>query len=184
MPFAEWSDEFSVGVEEIDRDHKRLLGLLNDLQKAVEAGERREVLGKLLDELIHYTNYHFAHEEALFLRTNYPGYRAHERKHQALTDTAHAIREDFQLSASMALPRQVLEFVKYWLCEDILGRTGISARITTRTRTRSKPKPALPGSGRPWIATAPEAASRASARGPPSVRRMRRDCSMRKIFST
>ena len=121
MPFAEWSDEFSVGVEEIDRDHKRLLGLLNDLQKAVEAGERREVLGKLLDELIHYTNYHFAHEEALFLRTNYPGYRAHERKHQALTDTAHAIREDFQLSASMALPRQVLEFVKYWLCEDILG---------------------------------------------------------------
>lgn len=121
MPFAEWSDEFSVGVEEIDRDHKRLLGLLNDLQKAVEAGERREVLGKLLDELIHYTNYHFAHEEALFLRTNYPGYRAHERKHQALTDTAHAIREDFQLSASMALPPQVLEFVKNWLCEDILG---------------------------------------------------------------
>ncbi len=121
MPFAEWSNEFSVGVEEIDRDHKRLLGLLNELQNAVEAGEDREVLGKLLDELIHYVSYHFAHEEALFLRTNYPGYRAHERKHQALTNTAHAIREDFQLSASKALPPQVLEFLKNWICEDILG---------------------------------------------------------------
>jgi hemerythrin len=121
MPFAEWSDEFSVGVEEIDDDHKRLLGLLKNLQNAVEARERRDVLGKLLDELIHYTNYHFAHEEALFLRTNYPGYSAHERKHQALTTTAHAIREDFQLSASMALPRQVLVFLKNWICEDILG---------------------------------------------------------------
>jgi hemerythrin len=121
MPFAEWSDEFSVGVEEIDDDHKRLLRLLKELQTAVEAGERREVLGKVLDELIHYVNYHFAHEEALFLRTNYPGHRAHERKHQALTTTALAIREDFQLSASMALPRQVLEFLNNWLCEDILG---------------------------------------------------------------
>jgi hemerythrin len=121
MPFAEWSDEFSVGVEEIDDDHKRLLRLLNELQTAVEAGERREVLGKVLDGLLHYVSYHFAHEEELFLRTNYPGYKAHERKHRALTDTAHAIREDFQLSASMALPPQVLEFLKNWLCEDILG---------------------------------------------------------------
>ena len=70
MPFAEWSDEFSVGVEKIDRDHKRLLALLNELHDALEAGERPEVTGKVLDGLVLYVGYHFAHEEALFLRTD------------------------------------------------------------------------------------------------------------------
>ncbi len=121
MPFAEWKPEFSVGVEEIDRDHERIFALLNELQAAVDAGTGQEVLGKSLDGLTHYVNYHFAHEEALFLRTNYPDRKAHERKHQALTATVKEIREDFQTDFSEALPRQVLEFLKNWICEDILG---------------------------------------------------------------
>jgi hemerythrin len=121
MLFAEWKPEFSVGIEEIDRDHERLFALLNELQAAVVAGTGREVLGKVLDELLHYVSYHFAHEEALFLRTNYPGQKAHERKHRALTATAKEIQEDFQTDISDALPQQVLEFLKNWICEDILG---------------------------------------------------------------
>ncbi len=121
MPFAEWSDEFSVGVEEIDREHKRLLGLLNDLHDAVEAGGAREVLGKVMDELLLYVAYHFAHEEELFLRTNYPGFERHQGQHRALTITVKEIHEDFQLSDSEALPRQVLLFLKNWLYEHIMG---------------------------------------------------------------
>ena len=121
MPFAEWTDEFSVGVAEIDRDHQRLLGLLNELHDAAEAGDGQEVLGKVLDGLVHYVSYHFACEEALFLRTNYPDYKEHTRKHQALTATVKEVHEDFQRGASEALPLQVLEFLKNWLYEDILG---------------------------------------------------------------
>ena len=95
MPFAEWTDEFSVGIEEIDGEHKQLLALLNELNDAVEAGERREALGKVLDGLIHYVVFHFTHEEALFLRTNYPGYERHRRQHQALTITVKEIRRTF-----------------------------------------------------------------------------------------
>jgi hemerythrin len=121
MPFAEWKPEFSVGVEEIDRDHERLFTLLSELQAAVDAGTGRDVLGKVLDGLLHYVNYHFAHEEALFLRTNYPEQKAHERKHRALTATVKEIQVDFQSDFSDALPQQVLEFLKNWICEDILG---------------------------------------------------------------
>jgi hemerythrin len=38
-----------------------------------------------------------------------------------LTATAKEILEDFQRDISDALPRQVLEFLKNWICEDILG---------------------------------------------------------------
>jgi hemerythrin len=121
MPFAEWSDEFSVGVEEIDREHKRLLALLNDLHDAVQAGSAHEVLGKVMDELLLYVSYHFAHEEELFLRTNYPGFERHRLQHRALTITVKEIYEDFQQSDSEALPSQVLQFLKNWLCEHIMG---------------------------------------------------------------
>jgi hemerythrin len=121
MPFAKWTDEFSVGVDEIDGDHKQLLALLNDLHDAVEAGAAWDVLNKVLDGLMLYVNYHFAHEEGLFVRTDYPGYERHRRQHQALTITVQEIYQDFQDSNSETLPDQVLEFLKNWLYEHILG---------------------------------------------------------------
>ncbi len=121
MPFTEWSKEFSVGVEEIDGDHRKLLELLNQLHDAAKTGDGREVLGSVLDGLMLYVGYHFAHEESLFLRTNYPGYERHRRQHQALTITVKEIRDDFQLGGADALPRQVLEFLKNWLYEHIMG---------------------------------------------------------------
>lgn len=121
MPFANWTAEFSVGVEEIDNDHKRLLALLNELHDAVEAGAAWEVLDKVLDGLMLYVNYHFAHEESLFARTDYPGYDRHRRQHQALTVTVKEIYEDFHEASSGTLPQQVLEFLKNWLYEHIMG---------------------------------------------------------------
>jgi hemerythrin len=121
MPFAEWSNEFSVGVEEIDGDHRRLLELLNELHDAVKAGGGHEALGRVLDGLMHYVDYHFSHEETLFIRTKYPGYERHRQQHRAFTITVKEIQEDFQLGASDALPQQVLEFLKNWLVEHIMG---------------------------------------------------------------
>jgi hemerythrin len=121
MPFANWTAEFSVGVEEIDDDHKRLLALLNELHEAVEAGAAWDVLDKVLDGLMLYVNYHFAHEEALFARTDYPGYEHHRRQHRALTITVKEIYQDFQEASSGTLPQQILGFLKNWFYEHILG---------------------------------------------------------------
>lgn len=120
MPFVEWTDDFSVGVAEIDHDHKRLLGLLNDLNDAVEAGVGHHVLGAVMEGLILYVSYHFEHEEGLFLRANYPGYEKHRHQHLALTGTVKEIYEDFQTGSSDTLPVQVLEFLKSWLYTHIL----------------------------------------------------------------
>ena len=121
MPFVEWTDDFSVGVPEIDRDHQTLLGLLNDLYDAVESGVGHEALGRVLDGLALYVSYHFAHEEGLFLRANYPGYERHRKQHLALTDTVKEIYTEFQSGQADTLPQQVLDFLKTWLYEHIMG---------------------------------------------------------------
>ncbi len=38
MAFFEWTHAFSVGVEEIDQQHKRLMGLVNRLHDAIACG--------------------------------------------------------------------------------------------------------------------------------------------------
>ncbi len=105
--FAIWSDEFSVGIDEIDRDHRKLFELLTKLHDASHAGTRREELGKVLDEVLHYLCYHFAHEEELLLQTNFPGYEKHRRLHQAMIGMIEEICKDFQSGAPEPLPERV-----------------------------------------------------------------------------
>jgi hemerythrin len=121
MSFVSWSSEFSVGIAEFDNEHRRLLELINDLYDAVQAGSGREALGAVLDGLIDYVGYHFAHEEEAFQATNYPGYERHRLQHRALTTTVGEIYEDFKLGDSTTMPQQVLEFLKNWLYDHILG---------------------------------------------------------------
>lgn len=120
MTFMEWTDEFSVGVPEIDADHQQLLKHINDLHEAVEREAGGEVLDKVFDALPLYVSYHFAHEEGLFLRTKYPGYAKHRRAHLALRNTVTEVHSEFQSGSREVLPQQVLEFLKTWLYEHIL----------------------------------------------------------------
>jgi hemerythrin len=121
MPFAEWGDEFSIGIEEFDADHKKLIGMLNSLKKAMDAGNAYEELGRVLAGLKLYMSFHFAHEEELLRQINYPDYEAHRREHQAFAETVEEIHRDFRIRVSDALPGQVLEFLKNWLYEHSLG---------------------------------------------------------------
>ena len=121
MPFVEWSKEFSVGIEQFDDEHKHLLKLLNELNDAVQAGGGHETLSAVLEGLIGYVDYHFAHEEEIFQAANYPGYERHRLQHRALTSTVMETYEVFKLGASTTLPQQVLDFLKNWLYDHILG---------------------------------------------------------------
>jgi hemerythrin len=120
MPFTKWGDQFAIGIAELDDDHKRLLALLSDLKKAVDAGDAREALGRVLAGLKLYISVHFAREEDLFLRTDYPDYETHRRDHEAFAAQVEEIHRDFQNRASDALPAQVLEFLRNWLYEHSL----------------------------------------------------------------
>lgn len=120
-PIVEWSDALSVGVERIDHEHKKLVGLLNELHRALQAGMGQGALGGVLDGLYQYTCYHFAHEEEMFLRSDYPGYEKHLRQHKALTAKVLQIYSDFQAGTEAVVPEQVLEFLKNWLSQHIMG---------------------------------------------------------------
>ena len=63
MPFIEWNEKYSVHIEEIDSQHKKIFSIINRLHSALKARKGKKVIGNLLDELVDYTYYHFATEE-------------------------------------------------------------------------------------------------------------------------
>ncbi|MEW8498684.1 MAG: hemerythrin domain-containing protein, partial [Candidatus Thiodiazotropha taylori] len=63
--FVEWSDALSVGIEEIDEQHKMLVDLVNKMHEAIHQRHGSDVVKSILGDLAEYTRIHFAVEESL-----------------------------------------------------------------------------------------------------------------------
>ncbi len=115
-----WNDSYETGLKEIDAQHKRLVDILNRLFAAMEKGQAKDVLGKLLDELIQYTVVHFGTEERYFKQFGYPEAISHKKEHDDLASKAVALQKDFK-AGKAALSVEVGEFLRQWLMKHILG---------------------------------------------------------------
>jgi hemerythrin len=121
MPFMVWNDRISVGVEAVDADHKKMMGMINDLYDAILAGCGRQKLSSLLDHLVDYTRYHFAREEELFARTGYPDAAAHKREHEQMAAWMKTAWHRYHNSSAEAPSFEVMNYLKDWLLDHILG---------------------------------------------------------------
>lgn len=119
MPLFEWNSDLSVGIEEFDSHHKRLIKLINDLNDAVTVGNDAAVTEEVLAELTNYTMYHFFAEEQAMQRYGYPGYQQHRKEHVALIEKTLDFVQDWHQGRS-GLGGEVLEFLKEWLRHHIL----------------------------------------------------------------
>ena len=79
--YFEWMESYSVGISELDDDHKVLVSLVNDLVVLVNGEKKDTALGEILERLMDYTVFHFGREERLFEETDYPEADVHRRSH-------------------------------------------------------------------------------------------------------
>ena len=67
----QWNTSYSVKVEAMDAQHKRLFEIIRELYTAMRAGHGKQVVGEVLHRLIEYTVQHFAAEEKLMEKNGY-----------------------------------------------------------------------------------------------------------------
>ena len=120
MPCMTWKDSMSVGVPSIDEQHKKLVGMLNELFEGMNVGKGKEVLGRIPDKLISYTATHFKYEEELFDKTSYPDAFNHKKEHAALVKQVLDTQAKYKAGA-MALSVEVGYFLSDWLTNHIMG---------------------------------------------------------------
>jgi hemerythrin-like metal-binding protein len=118
--FITWTDELSVRVREIDNQHKTLIGMINELNSALSAGNAKETLSGIIARLIDYTGSHFALEEKYMKQFAYPEYDAHKRAHTAFVDKVVSFKNEFEQGTAL-LSKDIMIFLKKWLTEHIMG---------------------------------------------------------------
>jgi hemerythrin len=75
-----WSDNYNIGVEEIDAQHRRFLSLMEKLYQSKD-----DALDKsILKELVRYAEFHFSSEEKMMQIYNYDKIQDHQELHEKL----------------------------------------------------------------------------------------------------
>jgi hemerythrin len=120
MALIQWNDSLSVNVVEIDKQHQKLVGMINELNDAMRQGKGKDALGKIVNGLIIYEGTHFKTEEKYFDQLGYPDAGAHKKEHLDFTVKVSQFngglaRGEFGLSI------EVMSFLSDWLQNHIKG---------------------------------------------------------------
>jgi diguanylate cyclase (GGDEF)-like protein/hemerythrin-like metal-binding protein/PAS domain S-box-containing protein len=100
-----------TGVKIIDDQHRQMVQMVNDLNRLLEEGRDDAELKKLFAALLTFTANHFATEETLMERYDYPQVKAHKKQHMSLLHDLQQIAAEFNQGAEL----QLLQSIKDWL---------------------------------------------------------------------
>jgi len=121
MAILTWSDQFELGIPSVDKQHHRLVEILNQLDEVVAIGSEPKQIQELIGALIDYTEYHFEHEEYLMQESAYDQkkYSAHKLEHEAfiqrIKQSQKTVREDPD-----CVSNNLIDFLVKWLMDHIL----------------------------------------------------------------
>ena len=119
--FVYWTNDLSVGVEEIDDQHKELFNQVNKLLEACESRKNlNEVERDLLTFMNEYVVHHFEDEENLMRRHDYPDYTNHLAAHNQFEKKMEEFSQKFEQAS---FERKMLTDFNYavvdWFSEHI-----------------------------------------------------------------
>ncbi len=120
-PVFVWSARYETGLAEVDEQHRRLVDIINHVDRLLRAGSPITVLEPVLVELCEYASYHFSTEERLMgeLRCE-PGHvERHKRAHASFMNQVATMRSQAAANPTEFIPT-LLRFLSTWLVHHIL----------------------------------------------------------------
>ncbi|MBN1184928.1 MAG: hemerythrin family protein [Bacteroidales bacterium] len=116
--FFEWSDKFSVGIQEIDDQHKKLISIINHLYTAFLRNSLCEEIEDIMQKLLDYADYHFTTEENYFEEFNYEHKNIHIEAHNKFIERIKDIKEDVE-DTNIKISSSLMNFLRTWLTSHI-----------------------------------------------------------------
>ena len=118
MEFLKWNKDYSVQVEEIDNQHKKLVEMLNELYVAFMHKEQDKKVEEIITRMVDYTIYHFDTEETYFQELNYEDADEHIAEHEDFKNKLAEFQEKLKKNKS-ALAIETINFLRGWLVNHI-----------------------------------------------------------------
>ena len=114
----EWSEKYSIGYDEIDDQHKKLVEMINELYNSFLKGEADKVAESIIQKMIEYTDYHFKTEEKYFEKYNYSDTELHIEQHKGFVDQVTNFFNEFK-KGSVVISYDIMNFLRDWLVAHI-----------------------------------------------------------------
>lgn len=119
MALLNWRDEYSIGVAQIDSEHRQLFDVINEFHDQQQGAIAANDILKMLNRLIKYSEQHFRNEEAIMRGEGYAGMDEHQQQHDKLVGAIFDIAADVEAGKS-TIDMQLHTFLKNWLLDHIL----------------------------------------------------------------
>jgi hemerythrin len=119
METINWRNEFSVGVKEMDEQHKKLLVMINSLIKEQHTLTDQKTIADLLTEMTDYAEVHFRAEEFLMAEYGYEQISVQEKQHRAFIDKTISFYSATDIGPNV-LSVALLDYLGTWLVGHIL----------------------------------------------------------------
>jgi len=118
MLFMQWTDSLRIGIEEIDNQHKKLIGMINTFHDHLPK-DNVTAIKELLGSMASYTVYHFNTEETYFEQFNYPQTDTHKKEHEKFIAEVYSVQARLE-GGSPLLALELSGFLKKWLIDHIM----------------------------------------------------------------
>lgn len=119
MDLIKWDDQLSVHVAEIDEQHRKLIGMINNFYETIR-DKKKAALGDLLNSLVDYTMYHFSTEEKYMDKFRYRDTEAHKKEHKLFTEKVLEVKKRFD-DGRLVITFEVTNFIKDWIVKHVMG---------------------------------------------------------------
>ena len=114
-----WSDNYSVGVPELDEQHKKIVEVINELNTNTDLTSQSDKLHNILGRIIIYAQNHLDYEESLLKKHAYPHYEDHLSKHQEYKKKVSDFAVEL-LEYREEMPTKFLNYLNHWWVDHIL----------------------------------------------------------------
>lgn len=118
MPYSQWDPSLETGSEIVDRQHRQLYDLINELHDSIVENHDREIQDDVLVRLMRYAELHFDDEENLMRSVGYPALADQQRMHRDFKAEAARLTETYR-SGEVLLPITLAVFLHDWLVKHI-----------------------------------------------------------------
>ncbi len=135
----------SVGIPELDADHRVLIKIINELVLNSENLAHTKVLRQCLYALLRYAEFHFGREEKVMVACGFPAFDHHKEEHHAFTwQMQDLVRcfDDEVLPAAEIVNDELHEYFKDWwnhhiLTEDMAYRSYAEPNSEARAAAKA-----------------------------------------------
>ncbi|MDH4200599.1 MAG: bacteriohemerythrin [Spirochaetia bacterium] len=117
--YLEWKSSYELGIDKVDKQHMRLVALINRLDESHRDDKGRDTVETVFQGLMDYCNYHFVVEEMVMKNHGYREYDNHKIKHGLFIEKIKTYKSEY-LKGDITSLLKTIDYLNSWLIEHIM----------------------------------------------------------------